>query len=240
MQTASPSKANDKQVGGTHYVSEFQHWDFAASVRMGYFPGVITKYLSRWRKKNGIQDLEKALHYLQKYSEVMSSWRGRELQVSSPGLFLSVASEFNARNGFLDHEGEGLVNMVLASNHTIAGVERCIAAVDRMLEGAKAEDNGGRDDAMKRDELAVDAMAARMKWQLATRRGQGRHGWETQTVKRHLESARAHVSTAIGTAPEHLVREHIAAAANYLAFAAAVQAADEAGGPGAGYVNQDR
>ena len=58
---------NDKQVGGSHYQSEYQHWDF---VRLGlhgrYLEGCATKYVSRWRDKGGAQDLEKALHYVEK------------------------------------------------------------------------------------------------------------------------------------------------------------------------------
>lgn len=61
--------ANSRQVGGGHYAAPIQHWDFAASQGFDYFQGQITKYVTRWRKKNGIQDLEKALHFLQKYIE---------------------------------------------------------------------------------------------------------------------------------------------------------------------------
>lgn len=64
------SEANTRQVGGSHYRKKIQHWDFAAATDMDYFQGQVTKYVSRWRDKNGIQDLEKAMHFLQKYIEV--------------------------------------------------------------------------------------------------------------------------------------------------------------------------
>lgn len=64
-------KANEYQVGGEHYLAKFQHWDLAAENRLGYFEGQVTKYLTRWRKKNGTQDLDKAMHYLQKLIEVI-------------------------------------------------------------------------------------------------------------------------------------------------------------------------
>lgn len=62
------TRANDRQVGGAHYKDAgFQHWDWAAdNFGAGYFLGNITKYATRWRKKNGVQDLEKALHYADK------------------------------------------------------------------------------------------------------------------------------------------------------------------------------
>ena len=69
--------ANNRQVGGSHYAGAVQHWDMAYVVfGEGYFGGQITKYVSRWRKKNGVQDLEKAAHFLDKLIEVRQrrSW----------------------------------------------------------------------------------------------------------------------------------------------------------------------
>jgi len=66
--------ANDRQVGGEHYrrdgKRETQHWDLMAALDAGYFPAVITKYVERHQDKAGRQDLEKALHYAEKYNEV--------------------------------------------------------------------------------------------------------------------------------------------------------------------------
>lgn len=65
--------ANSMQVGGTHYAKPIQHWDFVMSHDYGYLEGQITKYLFRWRDKNGVQDLQKASHFLQKLAEVSES-----------------------------------------------------------------------------------------------------------------------------------------------------------------------
>ena len=62
--------ANERQVGGDHYKTPIEPWDFVAANNLGYFEGSIVKYISRWRKKGGIQDLHKAAHYLQKLIEV--------------------------------------------------------------------------------------------------------------------------------------------------------------------------
>jgi hypothetical protein len=65
-------RANEHQIGGQHYRDDpvFQHWDLIAmnGGRM-YFVGQITKYIVRWREKNGVQDLRKSEHYLQKLIE---------------------------------------------------------------------------------------------------------------------------------------------------------------------------
>ena len=37
---------------------------------LGYLEGNIIKYTTRWRRKGGIQDLEKVIHYAQKLIEV--------------------------------------------------------------------------------------------------------------------------------------------------------------------------
>lgn len=65
--------ANDVQVAGNHYKSAYQHWDLVPDVGMGYFDGQITKYVSRWQKKNGLQDLEKSRHFAIKYKELLQN-----------------------------------------------------------------------------------------------------------------------------------------------------------------------
>jgi hypothetical protein len=61
-----------KQYGGTHYESDYPHWDWVADIGMGYFPGNATKYVSRWRKKNGLADLKKAMTYIDKMIAIRS------------------------------------------------------------------------------------------------------------------------------------------------------------------------
>lgn len=67
------SDANTKQVAGTHYKAEYQHWDWSEDVGLPALLYASTKYLTRWRKKNGIQDLEKSKHYIDKHIEVIGA-----------------------------------------------------------------------------------------------------------------------------------------------------------------------
>lgn len=63
--------ANDKQVGGQHYNNKaIQPWDYITQNNLGYLEGCIIKYVSRYQEKNGIEDLEKAKHFLDKLIEV--------------------------------------------------------------------------------------------------------------------------------------------------------------------------
>lgn len=60
-----PENALDKQVGGDHYQTKIQPAEYIHANKIGYFEGNVIKYVSRWKKKNGIADLEKAKHYIE-------------------------------------------------------------------------------------------------------------------------------------------------------------------------------
>ena len=69
--TWKDSKANQRQVGADHYKNGGEeHWDRVFRLKLDYFQGQITKYVERCWDKNGIEDLEKAHHFLEKYIEV--------------------------------------------------------------------------------------------------------------------------------------------------------------------------
>jgi hypothetical protein len=87
--------ANDTQVGGSHYKTAdgLQHWDICLQFRVPYTIGCATKYLFRWRDKNGIQDLEKALHYAQKSLENLEILGGMERPVPLDAIPSTVGVE---------------------------------------------------------------------------------------------------------------------------------------------------
>lgn len=63
--------ADSVQVGGSHYTSlAIQPWEIIERNQMGFFDGNVLKYLMRFRAKNGVHDLEKARHYLDKLIEL--------------------------------------------------------------------------------------------------------------------------------------------------------------------------
>ena len=58
--------ALSKQVAGNNYKDlPIQPVEYIHANALGYFEGNVIKYVSRWRKKNGIADLEKAKHYIE-------------------------------------------------------------------------------------------------------------------------------------------------------------------------------
>ena len=58
--------ALNKQVGGNHYKDfPIQPIEFIVKNNLGFIEGNVIKYICRWRKKNGLEDLEKAKHYIE-------------------------------------------------------------------------------------------------------------------------------------------------------------------------------
>lgn len=58
-------KSLEVEVGGDHYKKyKIQPVEFFYYNNVPFLEGNIIKYVMRWRDKNGVQDLEKARHYI--------------------------------------------------------------------------------------------------------------------------------------------------------------------------------
>ncbi|MNE29227.1 hypothetical protein D3C80_1227020 [compost metagenome] len=65
--------AMNKQEGGNHYKdAAIQPVEYIHANGIGYMEGNVIKYVTRWRKKNGLEDLKKAKHYLELLMELES------------------------------------------------------------------------------------------------------------------------------------------------------------------------
>ena len=61
----NPAGALAAQVGGDHYKHmAIQPVEYIHRNGIGFCEGCVIKYVSRWRAKGGVQDLEKARHFL--------------------------------------------------------------------------------------------------------------------------------------------------------------------------------
>ena len=57
--------AKDYQIGGAHYKNRsIQPIEYIMENGLDFCEGNVVKYVSRWRDKNGLDDLLKARHYL--------------------------------------------------------------------------------------------------------------------------------------------------------------------------------
>jgi hypothetical protein len=54
----------DKQIGGNHYKDfHIQPYEFISKNNLSFFQGNVIKYVCRYMNKNGIEDLDKIIHY---------------------------------------------------------------------------------------------------------------------------------------------------------------------------------
>jgi hypothetical protein len=66
-----------KQVAGAHYKNfTIQPVQFIHANNIPFMEGNAIKYLCRWREKGGVQDLEKAKHYIEMLIELESKKNG--------------------------------------------------------------------------------------------------------------------------------------------------------------------
>ena len=58
-------KTTNKQEGGNHYKDmEIQPIEFILANNIPHCEACVIKYITRWKNKNGIEDLRKARHYI--------------------------------------------------------------------------------------------------------------------------------------------------------------------------------
>ena len=61
-----PLKPSEYQVAGTHYRDmPIQPGTFVRKNGIGWYEGNAIKYICRYKQKGGIEDIKKAIHYLQ-------------------------------------------------------------------------------------------------------------------------------------------------------------------------------
>lgn len=71
-------RVDSKQIGGSHYKTKaIQPWvymeaNYTREEFIGFLKGNAHKYLDRYKEKNGIEDLKKAIHYIEKLLQVES------------------------------------------------------------------------------------------------------------------------------------------------------------------------
>jgi len=71
-----------------HYNRGIEMWDYAHSHNLDFFEGNIVKYVTRWKEKNGVEDLHKAKQYLDKLIDLVGDNIQKEFKVNSNYLDL--------------------------------------------------------------------------------------------------------------------------------------------------------
>ena len=69
----------NNQIGGDHYRRmKIQPIEFIHANKLDFLEGCVIKRVCRWRNKNGIEDLHKAIHELQLLIELENRKADRE------------------------------------------------------------------------------------------------------------------------------------------------------------------
>ena len=132
-------RASDRQVGGTHYQPKtdngVEHWTYCVRSETPYLEAAASKYVARWRKKAGVQDLEKAIHYLEKRIESVSLHIGS----MKGGLYLPLMfGEFTSDN---DCTVEEAAILYLIMHWTkVSELQTAIARIHILIQQAQEEE----------------------------------------------------------------------------------------------------
>lgn len=127
------SDVNNKQVGGDHYRSKVQHWDYVELNGLGYLEGCATKYATRNRKKHEdpTQDLEKAVHYVEKAQALHLAG----FKVPRSGPLRITVEEFAEANGLTSNEEQ--VVRILTFWQDAADLQTAIELIQDMIAEAR-------------------------------------------------------------------------------------------------------
>ena len=72
-----PPSALNTQVAGSHYKHrKIQPIEYCEANRLGACESAIVKYITRWREKGGMKDLEKIKHYVDLLIETEQKYHG--------------------------------------------------------------------------------------------------------------------------------------------------------------------
>lgn len=132
------SDVNNKQVGGDHYRSKVQHWDYVELNGLGYLEGCATKYATRNRKKHedSTQDLEKAVHYVEKAQALYLAGLKRPRVSGRNAVPLRITvEEFAEANGLTSNEEQ--VVRILTFWQDAADLQTAIELIQDMIAEAR-------------------------------------------------------------------------------------------------------
>jgi hypothetical protein len=129
------NSANETQVGGDHYKIGYEHWDFTIeALENRYLEGSITKYVSRHRKKNGVQDLKKAQHFVKKLTESYARGIVKPIAISAPAKISKIMRFSNdAKLTLNEHD----VITICASWANVADLNRIGKLIAILIEQAE-------------------------------------------------------------------------------------------------------
>jgi hypothetical protein len=131
--------ANTMQIGGNHYRSGIQHWDLMDDYRVGYLESAATKYITRWRNKDGVKDLQKALHFVKKLAEKRQDAPQVEISARIPQVHRQAINKYLESNHLTGDEADIISHLLTwqstATLHLVCG------RIQQLINGATPVDD---------------------------------------------------------------------------------------------------
>ena len=130
--------ANTMQIGGNHYRSGIQHWDLMDDYNVGYLEAAATKYVTRWRNKDGVKDLQKALHFVKKLAEKRQDALQVEISERIPQVPRQAINKFLEANQLTGDDADIISHLLTWQStgtlHLVAG------RIQQVINGATPDD----------------------------------------------------------------------------------------------------
>jgi hypothetical protein len=144
-QLSGEAGALNRQVGGSHYISKIQHVEFCQMNRIPWCEAAAIKYILRHRSKNGAQDIEKAVHYLE-LLQCLDYGRREEVPTDmDPEEFLIPLADFLKENVVPPMEAECITNIcwhqLKGGDGGTDGLMETQRKLKRILENYSAQDD---------------------------------------------------------------------------------------------------
>lgn len=109
------NQALTTQIGGNHYATmKYQPIQFAMDAQLNPVQFSIVKYVSRYKNKNGLQDLQKALHFCEIGAEIDKT------PVSDDTFFITVALDRYTDENHLSIRQYLAIASATSKNYTMA------------------------------------------------------------------------------------------------------------------------
>ena len=126
---------NSIQIGGDHYVSDYQPWDFNEHNGLGGLECSIVKYICRYKVKgSAFGDMAKAIHYIDKLIDL----RERVDRIPKGRASLADVAKFSQIQNLSTKEDTALT--FIARWSCMHDLKQCRSALLRIVEELEAND----------------------------------------------------------------------------------------------------
>lgn len=139
--------SNDIQIGGNHYKKGgvAQHWDLMDDYNVGYLEAAATKYVWRWKDKDGVRDLQKASHFIRKLAEKRQDAPQSVISERIPKIPRQIIGEFLSANKITGDEADIITHILTwqstATLHLVTG--RLTQLIERASSNDGSEPSSG-------------------------------------------------------------------------------------------------